>query len=540
MSTFNPPPTNGRNNCRCGKGETCFLYSKGLACQPFTPPAVYPDDNTSSNSIVNPPGWYFASRYPSLRYTGSLVNQTQGANCTTLPIPPNPAFADVANYVFTIDLGTFTTNIDFKYPTTLLQYRGNCAESYYCQPNTTPANPTPISSDQSPVNAQGSLAGTCQPTKAISQPCEASNQCKQWHIAADGSFDNDQNRCQGAAVSDASPNGAFTGSCQSLGVGKGNVFDSSTSYFQRSARVYLLASLFLLCLMFVYMWYRRQKMRQQQMQYYAQTGLHPSESPGIFSRRGGVNRQPDENDGELPSYGMHRRDERVTGPAAEEIGMYSFSSGTPGGPPTSGPGLAYPYPTIHPSLANPYPPAPQGSLYPPPQGPPPSTSTSPALTPQQAEAAALAAAAAATLNVPTPAATSNLRDGGMLPPSYDIAAISTAQQPSSTVPVNATGNNSSTNATSATAGAGGEKPRSYNPFLASTENSPRGSYVGAEKSAFGDEQDGEDTTIPDQASASSGSGSGTGPLSAGTTATTKPSSQGNNNNNNDNNNKETK
>lgn len=209
---------------------------------------------------------------------------------------------------------------------------------------------------------------------------------------------------------------------------------------------------------------------------------------------------------------MHRRDERVTGPAAEEIGMYSFPSGASGGPPTSGPGPMYSYPVAHPALGI-YPPAPPGALYPPPQFPPP-TSSSPVMTPQQVEAAALAAAAAAALPAPTPAATSNLRDGGLLPPSYDATAVPTSQQPSSLAMPN-------NNATSTTAD--GEKPRSYNPFLSSNENSPRGSFAGAEKSALGDEQEvgGNDTTIPDQASASSGSGSGTGPL-----PTTKPSSNG--------------
>lgn len=216
---------------------------------------------------------------------------------------------------------------------------------------------------------------------------------------------------------------------------------------------------------------------------------------------------------------MHRRDERVTGPAAEEIGMYSFPSGQPGGPPTPGAGPAYPYPVHHPALT-PFPPAPAGALYPPPQGPPPSSS--PALTPQQVEAAALAAAAAAALPTPTPAATSNLRDGGLLPPSYDATAVPTSQP--SSVSVNNTGSNptNSTSATGAAVGVDGEKSRPYNPFLASSENSPRGSFVGAEKSAFGDEQDTEDSTIPDQASASSGSGSGTGTFS--TTNATKPPS----------------
>jgi hypothetical protein len=136
------------------------------------------------------------------------------------------------------------------------------------------------------------------------------------------------------------------------------------------------------------------------------------------------------------------------------------------------------------------------------------------MTPQQVEAAALAAAAAAALPAPAPAATPNTRDGGLLPPSYDATAVPTSQQPSSlVVPDN--------NATSTTAY--GEKSTSNNPFLSSSENSSRGSFVGAEKSAFGDEQDagGEDTTIPDQASASSGSGSGTGPFS-----TPKPPSNG--------------
>ncbi|KAG0080817.1 hypothetical protein BGZ90_011172 [Linnemannia elongata] len=525
MSTFNPPPTNNQNNCnKCALTETCFLYSTGTLCQPFTPPASYPPPATN-NTVANPnpPGWYFSRQYPSLRYTGSLTNQTQGANCTTVPIPPNPLFTEVANTILFIDQGgsPFATNIDMKYPTSLMQYRGNCAETFYCQPTAQLPDPTPYKGETIPLNAQGSLPGTCQPVKAISQPCEASNQCGFWHIAPDGSYDNDQNRCLGNPPSNQEPYGAFKGTCVSLGVGKGNIYSdgSSGSYFQRSARVYLLASLFLFCLLFVYMWYRRQKLRQQQMQYYAQTGLHPSENPALYSRRGGVNRRPDENDGELPSYGMHRRDERVTGPAAEEIGMYSFPSGQPGGPPTPGAGPAYPYPVHHPALT-PFPPAPAGALYPPPQGPPPSSS--PALTPQQVEAAALAAAAAAALPTPTPAATSNLRDGGLLPPSYDATAVPTSQP--SSVSVNNTGSNptNTTSATGAAVGVDGEKSRPYNPFLASSENSPRGSFVGAEKSAFGDEQDAEDSTIPDQASASSGSGSGTGTLS--TTNATKPPS----------------
>ncbi|KAH7057651.1 hypothetical protein BKA57DRAFT_432777 [Linnemannia elongata] len=525
MSTFNPPPTNNQNNCnKCAPTETCFLYSTGTLCQPFTPPASYPPPATN-NTVANPnpPGWYFSGQYPSLRYTGSLTNQTQGANCTTVPIPPNPLFTEVANAILLIDQGgsPFATNIDMKYPTSLMQYRGNCAETFYCQPTAQLPDPTPYKGETIPLNAQGSLPGTCQPVKAISQPCEASNQCGFWHIAPDGSYDNDQNRCQGNPPSNQEPYGAFKGTCVSLGVGKGNIYKdgSSGSYFQRSARVYLLASLFLFCLLFVYMWYRRQKLRQQQMQYYAQTGLHPSENPALYSRRGGVNRRPDENDGELPSYGMHRRDERVTGPAAEEIGMYSFPSGQPGGPPTPGAGPAYPYPVHHPALT-PFPPAPAGALYPPPQGPPPSSS--PALTPQQVEAAALAAAAAAALPTPTPAATSNLRDGGLLPPSYDATAVPTSQP--SSVSVNNTGSNptNSTSASGAAVGVDGEKSRPYNPFLASSENSPRGSFVGAEKSAFGDEQDAEDSTIPDQASASSGSGSGTGTFS--TTNATKPPS----------------
>ncbi|KAG9071929.1 hypothetical protein KI688_006148 [Linnemannia hyalina] len=524
MSTFNPPPTNNKDNCReCASTETCFLYSTGKLCQPFTPPDTYPPPDTNNTlANPNPPGWYFSSQYPSLRYTGSLTNQTQGANCTTIPIPANPLFTSVANDILRIDQGgaLFTTYIDGGYPTSLMQYRGNCAENFYCQPTAQLPDPTPYGGIKAPLNAQGSLPGTCQPVKAISQPCEASSQCRLWHIASDGSYDNDQNRCQGNFPSKQEPNGTFRGTCESVGAGKGNIYSDGTSgsYLQRSARVYLLASLFLICLMFVYMWYRRQKLRQQQMQYYAQTGLHPSENPALYSSRGGVNRRPDETDGELPSYGMHRRDERVTGPAAEEIGMYSFRSEQPGGPPTPGAGPVYPYPVAHPALTH-YPPAPAGALYPPPQGPPPTSS--PALTPQQVEAAAISAAAAAALPALPPAATSNLQDGGLLPPSYDATAVPTSQP--SAVSANTTGNNG-TNTASATgaAGADGEKPSSYNPFLVSNENSPRGSFVGAEKSAFGDEQDAEDTTIPDQASASSGSGSGTGPFS--TTNATKPPS----------------
>ncbi|KAF9089636.1 hypothetical protein BGX29_011939 [Mortierella sp. GBA35] len=516
MSNFNPPPDNGLDNCRglCKRGEECFLYATGTLCQPFTAPATYPPpDSSNTTTVVNPPGWYIARRYPSLRYTGSLTNQTQGANCTTVPIPQNPLYADVANYIIDVDLGyKFTTIIDSSYSSTLMQFRGNCAEDFYCQP-TAAFNITPIITASDRVTAQGSLPGTCQPLRAVGQPCQSSTMCRQWHLSSDGSYDNDQNRCQGSSPT--------TGTCNSLNVGKGNIYsDNSTSYLQRSARVYLLASLFLFVLIFVYMWYRRQKSRQLQMQYYTETGIHPSEHPAMYSRRGGVNRRPDDNDnGELPSYGMHRRDERVTGPAAEEIGMYSFPSGTPGGPPgTPGapgtvPYTSYPYPATHPALVNPYPPAPPGALYPPPQTPPP-----PTMTPQQAEAAGLAAA----LTTPSPAAT-NLREGGPLPPSYDSTAVPTSQP-------SLTPGNNTTNAAGAAAGAGGEeKPRSYNPFLASSENSPRGSYVGAEKSAFDEEQQEREDVIPDQASASSGSGSGTGRTTTATTtgaatATTKPSS----------------
>jgi hypothetical protein len=297
MSTFNPPPTNNGDNCnRCAPTETCFLYSTGTLCQPFIPPANYPPPDNPNITLPNPPGWYFAAQYPSLRYTGSLTNQTQGANCTTLPIPPNPLFTDIANSILRIDQGgsLFATLIDSTYPTSTMQYRGNCAENFYCQPNAQLPNPTHFQGNKVPLNAQGSQPGTCQPVKAISQPCEASHQCGLWHIAPDGSYDNNQNRCQGAGPSAQEPYGAFRGTCVSLGVGKGNIYsdERSGSYFQRSARVYLLASLFLFVLLFVYMWYRRQKLRQQQMQYYAQTGLYPSENPALYSRRGGVNRRP--------------------------------------------------------------------------------------------------------------------------------------------------------------------------------------------------------------------------------------------------------
>lgn len=296
MSTFNPPPTNNKDNCdNCAPTEACFLYSTGTLCQPFTPPPIYPPPDNPNITLPNPPGWYFAGQYPSLRYTGSLTNQTQGANCTTLPIPPNPLFTNVANSIFRIDQGgsLYPTLIDMRYPTSLMQYRGNCAENFYCQPNAQLPDPSPFIDNTTPLNAQGSQPGTCQPVKAISQPCEASSQCRLWHIAPDGSYDNDQNRCQGAGPSAQEPYGAFRGTCVSVGVGKGNVnSDRSGSYLQRSARVYLLASLFLFVLLFVYMWYRRQKLRQQQMQYYVQTGLHPSENPALYSRRGGVNRRP--------------------------------------------------------------------------------------------------------------------------------------------------------------------------------------------------------------------------------------------------------
>ncbi|KAF9956565.1 hypothetical protein BGZ72_002669 [Mortierella alpina] len=431
MSTFTPPADDS-NNCflrggSCDLDERCFIYNTGSICQKYTPPAQYPVTGTDAQNTT---GWYLSLVYPAVRYTGSLVNQTQGAACTTIPVPPFSSFDRLIDFIVFFELGKMQSELDKRHYNTLVQYRGNCLEGYYCNPNSDPKG-QPL---------RGQLPGTCQPVKADGEPCMASNMCSNWHIEPDRSY-NEQYRCVPLTVQPA--NWTAAGTCSSLNVGSGVVTYNDNRELQSTARTYLLSTLLLFCLVFLFMWYRRQKARQrarQNMMLGDNGSLHDNMGHYMYQQRvGGVNRRPDENDnGELPTYGMHRRDERVTGPAAEEIGMYSFASGNPP-PPVSPNGpyppsstarpvqQNYPFPMTHPAMMNTMlapSTTPGGALY-----PPPSSAPTP-LTAQQAEAAAIAAAAAAALPTPRPAAAS-LQEGGLLPPAYEPSTTQSSE-PSTT------------------------------------------------------------------------------------------------------------
>ncbi|KAI1318006.1 hypothetical protein EDD11_007389 [Mortierella claussenii] len=579
MSTFSPPPTDGLDHCRngCPDGQACFLYSGGTTCQPYQIPESYPVTG-SNTSVVSPPGWYLVSSYPSVRYTGSLTNQTQNANCTTIPIPI-PLFRNLVRFIGQWDMGDFFSSLDSQYQSTLVQFRGNCAEGFYCQPSVSTST-EPITDARQPVSLQGELPGTCQSLRAENEACQASAMCIGWHIQPDWSYDNDQFRCSFSSVGQPSGGGGGgrggnnttslipLGVCKNIGVGKGKLDIGQP--VQQSARTYLLSTMFLFLLIILYLWYRRQRARQRQHER-AMDDLSVSgggvgsalfhDNMENYTRRGGVYRPPDGTDnGELPAYGQHRRDERLVGPAAEEIGMYSFASPGPppltpnspyGPPPTTPPPLgtgaealgatsrpvqhSYPFPMSHPQLNTVLnhpggPPAAGGALYPPPTDSPP-------LTAQQAEAAAVAAAA---IQIPATCATT-LRDGGLLPPAYEPPLSPSLQQRNNIAsgtegattvagldPLHASGAMTNTNTagvivtepplTRGQAEAGGEKqdPDYQNHVdqtlvggaSSSKGNSPRPSYTKEKTSMheYDHEQDGAD---PDHASTSSGAGSGT-------------------------------
>ncbi|KFH64659.1 hypothetical protein MVEG_09391 [Podila verticillata NRRL 6337] len=427
-SLFYPEPTNNQNTCgRCSSQKSCFMYSGGFICQPFT-----------SNNITSPPtpgvpaAWFLADNYPSVRYTMSVVNQTAGANCTTITTPPAMFYSALAKHIMTYDLGGYYLDLEGQYSSTLFQYRGNCADAFYCRPNNLPVSQVGTI-DQF---IQGNLPGTCQPLVAEGGNCLASSMCQGWHIAPDYTYNNDQFRCNlNTRVGDVNHP---AGTCRNLGLGSGKVSFDDGSFMQQTARTYILSAMLLFCLAFLFLWYRRQKarqMQQQRMMMDAQGQPYYYDNTVVYlSRGGGVNRQPDDNDSELPAYGQHRRDERVTGPAAEEIGMYSFPSGPPPASPSPYPATSvrptqhtYPFSMNHPAFINPTLPIPSGALYPPPQSPPPPP-MSPPMSATEAEAAALsAAAAAAAVATPVPAHQPPVEEARQVvesgkPPAYDGVA----------------------------------------------------------------------------------------------------------------------
>ncbi|KAF9194724.1 hypothetical protein BGZ51_007951 [Haplosporangium sp. Z 767] len=499
MSNFNPPPSDGNNYCGdagCGRGKACFIYNTGAICQPFNYPRTYPVIDPDA-TIADPPGWYIFPGYPSIRYTGPLTNQTLGANCTTIPVPLDRGiYVQLVNMVKQYDFGWF---LDDMVTATWFQYRGNCAEGYYCKPN----NPNDTYVDN---GVQGNLPGTCLDLKAPGEVCSASTMCLGWHIRPNGSYGNDQARCLLHET-----NGTYRSTCTDINVKDGSAHGRSTA---QTSWTYLISTLVFVGLAILYLWYRRQKMRQRQMAI-------------IMS---GERRNTDNDDnGELPAYGMHRRDERVTGPAVEEIGMYAFSNGGPPPPPMAPnapypPTIvrpvnqSYPFPMTHPGLNSVLnQPQPPGALY-----PPPSPVPAP-LTAQEAEAAAIRAAAAAAMPTPSLAA-AHLPDGGILPPAYEP---SPAHSTTPSVAGNTPGSESSaaTDTTIVNTAATGAAPGTGTGEVASKNDIKEGKQefsgddslpLSKEKSSFVKEADQASTSSSTGPGSGAGSGSGSGSGSSST------------------------
>ncbi|KAG0220314.1 hypothetical protein B0O80DRAFT_455895 [Mortierella sp. GBAus27b] len=419
MSTFSPPPTDNMDRCgrSCPKGQSCFIYSGGFLCQPYTQSGDYPLTGMNSTEI-NPPQWYLADAYPAVRYTGSLVNQVQNANCTTIPVPQDQLYVRLLQYIMYADLGGAYSVLDDLYSSTLVQYRGNCAEGFYCQPSV-PVYTSVIHQDQR-INVPGSLPGTCQPLLNDTSTCVSTNMCQGWHIQPSGQFGDNQFRCSPVDSSLTTP----VGRCKQY-------FEPRPqSFLEKATNMFLFSALVVILVLFVYMWYRRHKHRQRMMAMSANAN---------DPRRGGVYRPPDGTDnGELPAYGAHRRDERVIEAGPDTIVMYTYPSQPSQQQPFPGRPVhqSYPFPMNHPGLQTP------NSQETPSSGPitshqaglaaaivsqeagrlrgsaplPPAYNTSsPERPPSPTTAAAIAAAVTGTTNmIPTPATDTNAATRGVV------------------------------------------------------------------------------------------------------------------------------
>jgi len=290
---FNSPPTDGADHCGsngCPNGQNCFVYSGGTICQPFTPPPSYPATGANA-TVVSPPSWYLAGSYPSIRYTGSLENQTLNAACTTIPVPANSLYYQLIEFIVKIDMGgLFTNQLDEQFSSTLVQYRGNCAENFFCMPKG-PVNTTASNFQSSVANVAGELPGTCQPVRAPGSACLGSTMCAGWHLHPDGTYNNDQYRCGPSSPLPANYSTSPAGFCQDMHAGQGNINTNYGSGVQRTARTYLLSTLLLFCLIFLYLWYRRMKMRQRQQAMRAEYD-GAFDNTLAYASRGGVIRQP--------------------------------------------------------------------------------------------------------------------------------------------------------------------------------------------------------------------------------------------------------
>lgn len=277
MSNFSAPPTDGLDHCgrSCPPGNSCFVYNGGMTCQPFQAPSVYPATGANVTNI-NPPQWYLTDSYPTLRYTGSLAGQTLNASCTTIPIPvsnvSNGAYIKLMRNIILWDLGGYYSPLDDLYPSTLAQYRGNCAEEFYCHPSE-PVNTTLITKSQM-ILVRGELPGTCQPLRAESQPCLSTNMCTGWHVGSDGFYNITQLRC--VPPRHSLENGTLppSGICQHVAERQRD------SFFERAANMYLFSTMVLLVLLFMYIWYRRQKNRQRLQ------AMHDVYSQGVYRPSG--------------------------------------------------------------------------------------------------------------------------------------------------------------------------------------------------------------------------------------------------------------
>ncbi|KAF9082165.1 hypothetical protein BGX27_004618, partial [Mortierella sp. AM989] len=174
------------------------------------------------------------------------------------------------------DLGRILAPVDINFPSTLLQYRGNCAEDYHCQPLTAPTSGSFTSGS---FYTSGELPGTCQPLKAENESCQSSVQCRGWHIHPDQTYDNDQFRCLPQA------NNANASVCTNMHVGKGIVMsDDVGDHIQKSATTYLLSTLLLFFLAALFFWIRRKKQRQRQI---SQEYYYGDDNTNVYLQQGG-------------------------------------------------------------------------------------------------------------------------------------------------------------------------------------------------------------------------------------------------------------
>ncbi|KAF9160311.1 hypothetical protein DFQ26_005672 [Actinomortierella ambigua] len=293
------------------------------------------------------------------------------------------------------DVGRYLRESDidlYRVAVANLQNRGNCALDHYCRPNNTTDTFRPYGIDNARFSPfPGSLAGTCQPLLPANSVCFSSTSCQNWAGPSSSdelSLDASRTRCSFSDSVLTSRNYTQGGTCVPLGpypsVYSWIRSDSDAPPGYNSMQKYLLLSsgVFLMLALLGYVRFKHQaRERQRQAALRQQTTYRP----------------PDPEDDGLPSYGQHTRDARVTGLAAEEIGMYGFPSDGP-------PDRQQQQQQQH---QNPY--GGFSMYYPPPQGSPPPHMTPTSSLPPPLDyftaTTASPATATATATVPTPSGT---------------------------------------------------------------------------------------------------------------------------------------